>query len=126
MKKAAFSVLVCVFTFLSTQVKAQAHSYGDHQHEHLPYSIDTVLNDPYGTGRVVLEVTMTVDLAGYPECTIANSSMGISFETWDDHWVLVDENGTAATYTRTIEYNVNDNPYWLFYGFEVWYTDGTH
>src|SRR5690349_21553575 len=106
MKKTAFFVLVCAFTFLGIQAKSQARSYGDHQHNHLYYSIDTVLNDPNGTGRVVLQVTMTVDLSGHPECIINNSSMYIGFETWDDHWIMVDENGTSATITRTIEYNV--------------------
>ena len=121
MKKAAFSVLVCVLTFFATQVKAQQHP-----HQHMTYSIDTLLNDPNGTGRVVLEVTMTVDLSGHPECIINNSSMYIAFETWDDHWIMVDENGTSTTITRTIEYNVNDDPYWLFYGFSVEYADGTY
>lgn len=126
MKKTAFFVLVCAFTFFVTQGKAQARSYGDHPHDHLSYSIDTVLNDANGTGRIVLQVTMTVNLTGHPECTIANSSMFIGYETWDDHWILVDENGTATSITKTIEYNVHDRPYWLFYAFDVYYSDGTY
>lgn len=127
MKKAAFSVLVCLFVLFASQAKAQTHypqSYSTHPHEHLSYSIDTVLNDP-ATGRVVLEVSMTVDLTGHPECVIDYTYMYVGYETWDDHWILVDEYGTSTTYTRTIEYNVNDDPYWLSYGWGVGYSDNT-
>jgi hypothetical protein len=125
MKKAAFSILVLLFTCCIIHAKAQPHSYSTHPHDHLSYSIDTVLNDANGSGRVVLDVTLTVDLSGHPECTIASTSMYINYETWDDHWVLVDETSIAPTFTRTIEYNVHDRPYWLAYYFDVQYTDGT-
>ena len=124
MKKAAFSVLVCLLVLLASKAKAQVYSWNNHGHDHLSYSIDTLVNDPV-TGRVVLQVSMTVDLAGHPECIIKNSGMYIGYETWDDHWVLVDDYGTSATYTHTIEYNLNDNPYWLMYSFYVIYEDDT-
>src|SRR5262245_40140878 len=101
MKKTAFFVLVCVFTFFVTQGKAKARSYGDHAHNHLSYSIDTVLNDANGSGRIVLQVTLHVDLTSHPECTIATTSMYIPYETWDDHWILADEHSTSATITKT-------------------------
>jgi hypothetical protein len=126
MKKTILSLLVvaclCIAT---TKVQAQWQYYSNHPHQHLTASIETVLDDRNGTGRIVQNVSMHVDLASHPGLSIVHSWMGIGYESWDDHW-RVDSDGTSAYYFRQIEYNWNDPPYWLSCGFTVEYSDGTY
>jgi hypothetical protein len=126
MKKAAFSVLVCLIACCFTKLNAQiTTTYGStHPHRHLTSGVASIVYDPFGTGRIVEDVSMSINLND-PGVYIVSSSMSVSIETANDHWVMADESGTSPFYARMIEYNWKDEPYWIHYDFEVEYSDGT-
>jgi hypothetical protein len=127
MKKAAFSVLVCLLACCFTKLNAQqiTTNYGsNHPHRHLTSGVASILYDPHGTGRVVEDVSMSVNLDD-PGIYIVSSSLSVSIETANDHWEMANLSGSSAFYAKTIEYNWNDEPYWIHYDFEVEYSDGT-
>jgi hypothetical protein len=48
-----------------------------------------------------------------------------TIETANDHWMMLDVYGTGDSLGGTAYYNWNDEPYWIHYGWEVQYADGT-
>lgn len=127
MKKTAFFVLVCLLACSFNELNAQriTHDYGStHPHRHLTSGVASVIFDPFGTGRVVEDVYMNVDLND-PGVYIVSSSMSVSIETANDHYELTNMSGNSAFYAHGIEYNYKDDPYWIHYDFEVEYSDGT-
>jgi len=127
MKKAAFSVLVCLFAFCFTKIDAQITTTKSrtHAHEHMTTGVASVIYDPWGTGRIQEDVYLSVNLADHPGLSIVSTSIYVTLETANDHYVLLDITGTSDFLAHGIEYNMNDEPYWLSYGWEVIYSDGT-
>ena len=126
MKKAAFSILACLFTLCFTYADAQiTHTYNsNHPHHHLSQGVASIIYDPLGTGQIQEEVYMDVYNSDHPECTIVKTVMYVTIETANDHWTMLDISGTGAL-AGSITYNMNDEPYWIHYGWEVEYSDGT-
>jgi hypothetical protein len=127
MKKTAISILACLFTFCFTNADAQiTHTYvSNHPHHHLSQGVASIIYDPFGTGKIQEEVYMDVSNSDHPECTIVRTSIYVTIETANDHWTMLDISGTSNALAGSVTYNMNDEPYWISYDWEVEYSDGT-
>jgi hypothetical protein len=122
MKKAAFSILACLFTLCFANADAQSHYSSNHPHHHLTTGVASIIYDPFGTGEIQEEVYLS--LGSHPECTVVSTNVWATIETANDHWMMLDVYGTGDL-GGTAYYNWNDEPYWIHYGWEVQYADGT-
>ena len=123
MKKAAFSVLVCLLVLCFSQAKAQTHYTSNHPHHHLSTGVASIIYDPFGTGQIQEEAYLSV--GDHPGCTVVRTSIFVTIETANDHWIMLDISGSSDQLGGSVNYNWNDEPYWISYGWEVEYSDGT-
>jgi hypothetical protein len=123
MKKTAFSVLVCLLVLCFSQAKAQTVYTSNHPHHHLSTGLASIIYDPFGTGQIQEEVYLSLN--SHPECTVVSVNVYATIETANDHWMMLDVYGTGDALGGTANYNWNDEPYWIHYGWEVLYSDGT-
>ena len=122
MKKAVFSVLFCLLVLCFSQAKAQTQYISNHPHHHLLPGVASIIYDPFGTGVIQEEVSLGV--GDHPNCTVIRTSVFVTIETANDHWVMLDLSGTSDL-AGSVTYNWHDEPYWISYGWEIEYSDGT-
>lgn len=123
MKKTAFSILACLLSLCFAKAKAQTHYSSTHAHRHLWTGVGSIIYDPHGTGQIQEQPYLSV--ADHPNCTIVKTSIYVTIESANNNWVALDITGSSDQLSGTVNYNWFDEIYWISYGWEVEYSDGT-